>query len=217
MMSNEELAVAIQSGERELLPELWARVERFVWNRARRWYPAIQEAYDVDADDLAQSGFFALLNAVETFDADAGSGFVGWLDFHLKTAFARAMGVYTARQRMEPIRHAARLDAPFADGEENDAPPLADFIADPSSQRGYQAMETMELYEALYAAVERLPKEERDVIRARYWRGLTPAEIAGERGKTRSDIRNIERRALRKLGNPAMNGTLCRLYFNTDK
>ncbi len=34
-MTNEELVELIQGGERELLPELWAQVERFVAQQAR--------------------------------------------------------------------------------------------------------------------------------------------------------------------------------------
>lgn len=35
-MTNEELVELIQVGERELLPELWAQVEQFVAQQARR-------------------------------------------------------------------------------------------------------------------------------------------------------------------------------------
>lgn len=39
-MSNEEMAVRIQEGKRELLPELWEQVRRFVMAQAGGFWPA---------------------------------------------------------------------------------------------------------------------------------------------------------------------------------
>ena len=50
-MSNEELAQAIKTGERDKLLSLWEQVRRFVYQQARRW-----AAYGgVETDDLSRT------------------------------------------------------------------------------------------------------------------------------------------------------------------
>ena len=37
-MTNEELALKIQNGERNLIPTLWEQVERFIYLKSENWY-----------------------------------------------------------------------------------------------------------------------------------------------------------------------------------
>ena len=67
-MNNEDLAVKIQGGERELLPQLWEQVERFVRQQAYR--RTCMGA--VDHEDLYQSGFLAVVKAVGSYDPGHG-------------------------------------------------------------------------------------------------------------------------------------------------
>lgn len=67
--SNEELVLLIQSGRDDLLSQLWEQVERFVCQQARRWVQAWQSRR-VEFDDLYQSGFLAVIKAVENFDPE---------------------------------------------------------------------------------------------------------------------------------------------------
>lgn len=82
-MSNEKLVVLIQAGEREYLPQLWAQVERFVAKQASRRMTATGGFGGVEFWDLYDSGYIALVGAVESFDPEAGRSFVGWLALHL--------------------------------------------------------------------------------------------------------------------------------------
>ena len=96
-MSNEELVALIQGGERDKLSELWTQVERFVAKKARHRMMASNGFGGVEFDDLYNSGYIALVAAVESFDA-AGGSFIGWLALHLKTAFAKAGGYRSRKQ-----------------------------------------------------------------------------------------------------------------------
>lgn len=84
-MNNEELANNIQNGNKELIIVLWEQVERFIRLKADERATAINNR-DI-ADDLYQSGYFALLNAVKSFDDSRGMNFLSYLKYHLKTEF----------------------------------------------------------------------------------------------------------------------------------
>ena len=49
-MTNEELAVMVQSGDRDALLVLWEQVRRLVWKYANRW--AVYGGNGVEAEDL---------------------------------------------------------------------------------------------------------------------------------------------------------------------
>ena len=175
--TNEELVGMIKSGERERLTQLWDQVQAFVRSEAARWVRAWkQNRPDLEFDDLYQCGYIALCGAVETYKTDQGMSFIGWLAFYLKTAFAQEIGCRTSRQQRERQTLVLSLDAPVsADTEEIT---LGDAVADPEDQ--YADVE-MDLYhEQLKAimgeAVSRLPPNEREAIRLRYYDELTIAD-----------------------------------------
>ena len=91
-MSNEELALQIRAGKRDRLMELWAQVRRFALQQARRW--AYLGRGGVTLEDLEQSAFLALLDALEGWRAEAGH-FLTWYGLRLKAAFTEATGQRT--------------------------------------------------------------------------------------------------------------------------
>ena len=72
-MTNEELVMLIQSGERDRLIELWQQIRRMALKEAVRW--AAYRSNGVELDDLEQAGFIALMRAVDGFDPAAGALF----------------------------------------------------------------------------------------------------------------------------------------------
>ena len=64
-MTNEELARAIQGGDKEKLLELWGAVRRFAHDRAYRWTMAVGGRAGLSVDDFEQVAFLALLEALE--------------------------------------------------------------------------------------------------------------------------------------------------------
>jgi len=85
-LSNEEIVLRIQTGETELMEKLWEGVEKLIRKQANRVSHALGCRFGVEADDLYQTGYFAVVAAVDTYTADAGP-FANWLMFYLKTAF----------------------------------------------------------------------------------------------------------------------------------
>ena len=68
MATNEELAVMIQNGERDKLPELWDQVKRFVRLKAMRRSRSLDGFGGVTWEDLYQSGYIALVAAADSYN-----------------------------------------------------------------------------------------------------------------------------------------------------
>ena len=197
-MTNEQLVVRIQAGETELLPELWGQVERFVSMRAALRVRALGGSGGVTVEDLLQSGYLAMLSAVEGFDQEGGMSFVGWLNLSLKTAFAEAVGCRSRRQALDPIHRAGSLDAPLGDDE--DGADVGDLQGDPRAEAEFEAVEAGIWLEQLHAALDRamrlLPKDERAVLTVRFYQGKTVQETGRALSMGRDAAYRMERRAL---------------------
>lgn len=74
-MTNEELAAKIQQGERELIPELWNQVEKFVSQQAGICARKLEGFGGATEEDMYQSGFLALVDAVDSFNPKEGMSF----------------------------------------------------------------------------------------------------------------------------------------------
>ena len=119
-MTNEELAVAIQQGQTELMGQLWEQVERFVYKKANeamgdlgakpvrrpKSEPELEPEYKVgpkswskwskswrgiETEDLVQCGYIALNTAVKYYDTEKGA-FITLFSRCLDTAFTRSGG-----------------------------------------------------------------------------------------------------------------------------
>lgn len=202
-MSNEELAIQIQAGNRDLMPELWEKVERFVTMKA---YKIPLNGDTVERKDLLQAGYLALESAVADYDSEGGYAFLTCLGYHLKTQFAIATRFRSERQKRETLAGALSLDAPVND--EGNASTLMYFQEDLS---GAEALESVEekiyqaqLRETMEMALEAIPPQSRDVLRLRYYQGQTLAEIAEAQGTTPERVRQKESKALRQLRKPSI-------------
>lgn len=188
MDSNEKLAVSIQAGDRGKLLELWAGVERYAWKKAAAWPRA-----GLEVEDLMQSAFLALLEAVSSFSPDKGAQFLTWYTFRLKTAFAEATGWRAERQRRDPLRAAVSLDAPLTDDEGDMT--LADTIPDPAAEA---VIEESALRLTVQGILEELPEDQQAALYRRYWMNL-PLDETG---------RKAHDAALRALRHPSRSKAL---------
>lgn len=196
-MSNEELAARIQAGERELIPELWEQVRRFVWQQAQRRYVLTDGYGGVEVEDLAQSGFLAVLEAVEDFKPEGDYKFLTYLGYRLKNAFAEAGG-YRKRKR-DPLNNCTSLDTPLDDSQDSDT--LLDLQADPANYM--EDAERRIWLEQLLAALERpladLTDEQRETLHRRYWLNQTLEGSAAASGVDKEIVIKRERTALKQI------------------
>ena len=202
-MTNEELALQIRAGERGRITELWARVRRFALWRARRWAAF---GRGVTVDDLEQEAFIALLDALERW-READGPLLSVYALRLKAAFTAATGRRTQRDRLDPLDRALSLDAPLND--DPDADTLEAVVEDPAGAAAIEEAEAHSDHQQLHDhALGALPAEQREVVRRRYYRGQTVAEIATATGVPEKEVRKLEAAALRVLRHPRVSQVL---------
>lgn len=186
MAANEELVRDIRAGDRGKLILLWENVRRLVWQQARRW----DGLGGFELEDLVQAGFIATLEAVRTFDPEAGA-FSTWLYQHIRREFNEATGQHTQRQKRDPLQTAASLDAPLDEESETE---LWELIPDPAAEAAFLEVAERDRIERIRAvlgeALAELPEEQRRAVVGKYYCG-------------RSVDSKAHAAALRRLRNPS--------------
>lgn len=177
MATNEELAAA-----GDLLP-LWEAVQRLVWKQARRW-AGIGGA---EMEDLVQVGFIAMMEAVRTFNPEAGA-FSTWLCLHIRREFTEATG----RRRRDPLQGAVSLDVPL---DEEDGSTLGELIPDPTAEAAVLEVAERDRRERIRAILGELPEDQRRAVVDRYYLGRTVDK-------------KVHAAALRQLRHPSMSRRL---------
>lgn len=203
-MTNEELAAKIQDGggDEEDLLLLWAQVRRFAAAQARRWAGI---SPGVEVEDLLQVGFLALLDAVGTWNRNAGS-FIVWYSILLKGAFTEAAGLRTMRQRNDPLRGAVSLDAPVGH-DEADPLTLLDVLEDPTAERAMQGLAerdfAAERSRVLHRLLDQLDETQRQAVWLVHGIGLTVPQAASRLQLDAATVRSAADSGLRFLRRPA--------------
>ena len=212
-MTNEEMVEEIQAGSVDRIGDLWEQVAGLVVWKARRVMTALEmrgSQCGVDLEDLIQSGYLALVEAVDSYDPAAGAAFSTWLMYHLRKAFYEATGCRTQRERNEPLNNSLSLDTPLTDDAGSDV--LMDVIADPAGLQWRESLEESmwkkNLQEAVESALSTVPERYREILRLRYWEDMTLDDIGDLRGISKERVRQMENKGIRLLSRPE---TACQL------
>ena len=209
-MTNEQLAEAIQTGDRSKILPLWEQVRRYAHDRAYKWFRATNGRGGQTVQDLEQEAFLALLEALEGWDEKAGP-FLPWYSLRLKAAFTAATMQRTKRDMKDPLESALSLDASLLDGED-DPFILADVVADPRAEQDMENLEEIERQESVRRVVNSLSEEQRRVILLRYFHNMTREQTAQRLHLTKTVANAIEQKALRVLRHPTRSKNLWQFY-----
>lgn len=170
-MSNEEIAVLAQTGDKDALLTLWAQVRRLAWKFIPRWRAVAAAGGLVDAD-LEQIAFVGLMRAVDSFRPDAEWRFSTVFVRAVQNELAAAVG-RTDRQLSDPLRTAVSLDLP-ASPDAAEELRLADMLEDPQAA---EAFRRAEVFGALEPFLSDLPADQQAALYRRYWLELPPGEV----------------------------------------
>lgn len=202
-LSNEELAVMAQSGDRFAAARLWGQVKRLVFLLAFKFFNAQRPACascGVEIEDVQQEAFLAVMDAVEDFSPVKGYKFNTYLRLHTKNRFNALIG-YRGNRAPRPLDRAKSLDEAVA-GEDDDLS-LLELVEDPTAVGAFEDAEereyTRQLHEALQKAMDTLDKQQGDVLRARYYDSLAFKDCAQREGLSPERVRQIEGKALRNM------------------
>lgn len=176
-MTNEELVIAIQTGDNTVIEQLWKQCYGFIRQQAIRWAKAWEIRSDFDVEDLTQAGYIALCGAVQGFKEGGGS-FIGYLAFYLKTEFTKIVG-RTERQLKDPVNGAVSLDAPAYNDPDSDVT-VGETI--PFDEAGFVEVEddlfNQQLAVLLDQALEELPAKQSSAVKLHFLQDKTYNQIA---------------------------------------
>lgn len=215
-MTNEDIVIMIQAGDTSLYADLWQNIERLVCWKAQHIISAIGNRGGAEFEDLYQSGYLAMVAAVDTYNLDSGS-FAGWFTLYLKKAFAEATGTRSLKQAKDPIHSAISLESPLSD--DTDADELQEIIPDTVSEIPMQRIEKriylQQLRNTLEMVLDKLPDKQRDTIRKKYLEGIPVEQIAIDSGSTRQSVWQNEKNGLRRLRQPGI-AKILRPFYEFD-
>lgn len=206
-MTNEQLALDVQDGNRAALTELWGAVRPLLFSLAWKFY--IRQGKErcaqrgVALEDLQQETFFALCDAVQAYKPEKGYQFTTYLHYATENRFKACMGI---QGKADALNHADRLERPLPGEEERQQ---GDTIPDEQAQAALEAVDDASQQEQLQAvlggALEALPAPQGDVLRLRFACRKTRPETAQALGISPQEVRKAEQRALQLLrGKPAV-------------
>lgn len=207
-MSNEELALLIQQGAKEYTAELWAQVERFISMKAGQ-YERHLSGCAADKEDLRQSGYFAMIEAVKYYRPEKGYKFITYMDLTLKKAFGRVAGIRSSRR--DAINSAVSLDEPIGHDDNNIS--RIDLIEDPAAQTLFNEFLELDSFnqarEAIAAALDKVNERARQLINLVYFEGKSLTEAASVAGySSRQAAEQAHYNALRKIRSSRAAGEL---------
>ena len=198
-MSNEEIAILIQAGHSELIESLYSQTKKFLLYMANKFYRLNAEACTKSGatlEDIQQEAFFALLEAVYAYKKETGYKLTTYLTYHLKTAFDTLAG----HRNKTALNNSLSLDMSLNTDEEGNELTMADIVPDrkaaDSIEETERAIYNKQLRADLKTAIESLSDTQKEIIKQRYYKGLTIAGIARERQTTPSKIASINKKAL---------------------
>jgi RNA polymerase sigma factor, sigma-70 family len=202
IMTNEEMAVKIQNGQRELMAELWEQNKGVFNIKAFSLYNAYRDrcvSSGVELADVLQLCYFALCDAVAAYQAEGEYKLLSYLKFPLLKHFKVLLGISTSKR--EPLNQSVSLNEVMGGDDENNE--HIDMLVDPASSDPFDQTEAdifnVELHDTLEKSISKLPVTRAAAVRGRYLEGKTQGQIAAELGISRQRIHTFEREALRKL------------------
>ena len=216
-MSNEDLAIRIADGEKELTLQLWLQVEKFIAVRAKSYFSAckLNGSISFEIDDLIQEAYFAMLAAVKYFNPELGS-YISILDYCLKTAFAKVTGRMTSKQQNDGLKYSFSGDIPVSD--ENDETLINSIPSSENIEENViDSIYNQQLHMALEKALGMLSSEQELILKSLYFENLTIKDLADMRGCTRANISDQKIKGLKALKeNQSINGLEKFLGENID-
>ena len=214
--TNAALAALAAAGNTFALGQLWEVNKGFIRRQLWQWYEKNKPVADnagLSFEDLVQEGYFAVDYAAKHYNAEQGN-FTTYLSYALlkqiRTAtcgeHTRVVATENGRRvavSANPLNECSSLDVRLDESDEGSST-KGETIEDPAAVQAFQQTEddiyTEELHTALETAMtQHLTEREAAVLRSRYYDGQSLRAIGEELGVQQERIRQIERRACRKL------------------
>lgn len=158
---------------------------------ARRYAWLTERDAAIDADDLRQIAFVGLCKAATTYREERSNGktFAAWAWLYVCNEIKRAV---------RPVK-VESLDAPIADDDDSHLTPLMETLPDESCPESDAFLLTDEIVQAVRAAVDGLPDDQREVVRLHGLEGNTLQQCDELRDTEPGTSKRLNGRAVRTL------------------
>lgn len=200
-MSNEELVTEIQNGNAALYADLWEQLRGLIFTIANGYYAlhaSSVEAAGQTIEDLMQYGYIAMYNAVQGYESGKGCKFTTYLTYHIKSAFAAALGIRTNKR--DGILYAASLDEPL-DGEDSDSETFGETLPDKSAEFEDDIIDGLrykQIKNEIAQLIDEMPEPLKSVTVMKM-QGHSRKAIAQKLGRRPNEVAAIDERALKHL------------------
>ena len=202
-MNNEELAVLAKQGDKAATHQLWDNVYLLIYKLMGRYFKACP-LKGLEPADLKQSGYFALIKAIEAYKPERETLFISYLGYHVQNIAHEQLG-HGHRRKKDPIL--LSLNEPIRGIEDGGITVLDTLVDDSAAAAMEQVQEDVcrkQLHDKLTECFLELPENYANVLQSRFFENKTLREIAVERGVSRNAVCLMEKNALRKLRRPSM-------------
>lgn len=202
-MSNEELAIPAQQGDKRALFDLWHNVQKLMYLLCSKKYSSLSQNYifskGITLDDMKQESYFAFLQAVKAYKTDGEYKFTSYINFYLKNSFRRIFSQGNYKQ--DSLSESISLNIPI--GEDKNIE-LLDTLEDSTIQETFDSVIDKEYTKELHQALDKAMKwqcssKECDIINMRYYQNKTQKEVSQFLGVSDSCIGQLEQNAYKKL------------------
>lgn len=207
-MTNEQLTLDIQNGNRAALSQLWEAVRPLLFSLAWKFYIRQGKercsSHGITLEDLQQESFFALCDAVQAYKPEKGYQLTTYLHYATENRFKACMGI---QGKADALNHADRLERPIPGDEEGRE--QGDSIPDEKAEAALLAVDDQEeqahFHNVLEQALGELSVVQSAVVRHRFTQQHTRQQTAQALHITPQEVRREEARALQLLrGKPAV-------------
>ena len=159
------------------------------WAGRYRW--ALERRNDLDMEDLQQAAFVGILRAVKDYK-DEKAGLVTLAGYYARNEIRELLGIRNGK--LPPVLES--LDEPLNDETEDTR---LDLLADETIPDPDAGIIEEERKQTVRDAVDRLQEDQRQVVRLRYFSGMTYQQTADEMNITRDRVATLFQNARRNL------------------
>lgn len=207
-MTNEQLTLDIQNGNRAALSQLWEAVRPLLFSLAWKFYIRQGKercsSHGITLEDLQQESFFALCDAVQAYRPEKGYQLTTYLHYATENRFKACMGI---QGKADALNHADRLERPIPGDEEGreQGETLPDEQAERELLNVDEKAEQAHFHNVLEQALGELSVVQSAVLRHRFTQQHTRQQTAEALHITAEAVRWEEARALQLLrGKPSV-------------
>ena len=207
MATNEELAILVQQGHRECIPELWANCYKILYGIVAKYYNAQFETFTrcgFTLEDLQQDCYFVLLKMIEAYDPGKGYKFTSYAGYHVKNYLTHSVMGYDRRTKKitKPLNVSSSIDKPIGNGEDEELTiesTLKDETAELAFDDALDDVCCQELHNAIESGLQTLTERQQTVIRERFYKNRTLKDTAQIIDLSLARVQQIEEKTLKDL------------------